>query len=82
MTVVRHGHRISTRQEVAPVLAGPVVERARRGRPVEAQGLRAVAVVGGEAISAPLIQKDTDLIDFYFNFAGGERNSLLPANFI
>jgi hypothetical protein len=74
VTVVRRGRRISTRQEAGVladqvvVLAGPVVERVRRGRPVVVQGLRVVAVVvAGEVID--------NTINFYFNFAGGKYNA-------
>ena len=52
MTVVRPGRRISTRQEVAPVLAGPVGGQVRRVRLVAVRGPRAVeAVVAGEVIN-------------------------------
>ena len=59
MTVVRRGRRILIRREAATavvVLAGPVVERAHRVRPVAAQGLRvAAAAVAGEVINEVFI---------------------------
>ena len=60
------------------VLAGPVVVvAALRVRPAAAaQGLRAVVVVAaGEAIDRMIFIT----IDFYFNFAGSECKSLVPA---